>query len=103
MNAGLRAPRDRRRERPAPGAHELGWACSTPGGITAKAPRELALPLAFLGPGRYTARIWKDAADSESEPNHLTTETLNLSLADTLNLRLTPDGGFVAQLAPKLN
>jgi hypothetical protein len=45
----------------------------------------------------------KDAADSASEPNHLTTETLNRSLADTLNLRLAPDGGFVAQLAPKLN
>ena len=68
-----------------------------------QSPRELARPLAFPGPGRYTARIWKDAADSESEPNHLTTETLNRSLADTLNLRLAPDGGFVAQLAPKLN
>ena len=53
------------------------------GGISAKGPRDLALPLAFLGPGRYTARIWKDASDAESDPNHLTTETQNVSSAGT--------------------
>jgi alpha-glucosidase len=62
-----------------------------------------ALPLAFLGPGRYTARIWEDAPDAESDPNHLTTETRNVSSADTLTLRLALDGGFVAQLAPAKN
>ena len=46
------------------------------GGISANGPRELALPLTFLGPGRYAARIWKDAPDAESDPNHLATETL---------------------------
>ena len=38
--------------------------------------------------------------DAESDPNHLTTETRNLSSADTLKLHLALDGGFVAQLAP---
>lgn len=70
------------------------------GGMSAKRPRELALPLSFLGTGRYTARVWKDASDAESDPNHLTTETLKLSSADTLKLHLALDGGFVAQLAP---
>jgi alpha-glucosidase len=73
------------------------------GGISAKGPRVQALPLAFLGPGRYTARIWEDAPDAESDPNHLTTETRNVSSADTLTLRLALDGGFVAQLAPAKN
>jgi hypothetical protein len=49
-------------------------------------------------PGRYTARIWKDASDAESDPNHLTTETQNVSAADKLIVRLALDGGFVAQL-----
>jgi alpha-glucosidase len=69
------------------------------GGISAKQPRVLALPLEFLGPGRYTARIWKDAPDTDSDPNHLTTETLNLSSFDRLNVRLALDGDFVAQLS----
>jgi alpha-glucosidase len=70
------------------------------GGMSAKQPRDLALPLTFLGAGRYTARIWEDASDAETDPNHLTTEMLNLSSADTLKLHLALDGGFVAQLAP---
>lgn len=73
------------------------------GGMSAKRPRELALPLSFLGAGRYTARIWKDASDAESNPNHLTTETRDLSSADTLKLHLALDGGFVAQLTAARN
>ncbi len=69
------------------------------GGMSAKRPRELALSLSFLGKGRYIARIWEDASDAESDPNHLTTQTLNLSSADTLKVHLALDGGFVAQLA----
>ena len=54
----------------------------------------------FLGKGHYTARIWKDAADADAEPNHLATEVLSVSSTDTLRLRLALDGGFVAQLTP---
>jgi alpha-glucosidase len=70
------------------------------GGMSAKQPRDLALRLSFLGAGRYTARLWKDASDAGSNPNHLTTETLRLSSADTLRLHLALGGGLVAQLAP---
>ncbi len=70
------------------------------GGIAAKRPRELALPLSFLGLGRYSARVWQDASDADTDPNHLTTETRPLSSADTLEVRLALDGGFVAQVAP---
>jgi alpha-glucosidase len=68
------------------------------GGISAKGPRDVALPLPFLGPGRYAARIWKDAPDAESDPNHLTTETRDVLSGDELSVHLAPDGGFVAQL-----
>ncbi len=73
------------------------------GGMSAKRPRDLALPLLFLGSGRYTANIWKDPRDAESEPNQLTTQTLDMSAADTLKIRFALDGGFVARLAPKGN
>ena len=70
------------------------------GGMSAKQPRDLALPLSFLGAGRYTARIWKDASDVQVDPNHLTTETASFTSADTLKVHLALDGGFVAQLTP---
>jgi alpha-glucosidase len=68
------------------------------GGMSAKRSREVSVSLSFLGAGRYTARIWKDASDADRDPNRLTVQTLNLSSADTLSLHLALDGGFVAQL-----
>jgi alpha-glucosidase len=70
------------------------------GGMSAQGPRDLALPLSFLGKGRYAARIWRDASDAETDPNHLVTEALNLSSKDTLKLHLARHGGFVAQVRP---
>jgi alpha-glucosidase len=68
------------------------------GGMGAKIPHQAALPLSFLSAGPYTVRIWKDDPDATSNPNHLRTETLNLSAADTLRVQLVRDGGFVAEL-----
>jgi alpha-glucosidase len=70
------------------------------GGMSAKHARNLDLPLSFLGAGHYAAKVWKDAPDAESDPNHLTTETLSLSSRDTLKLHVALDGGFVAHLVP---
>ncbi len=70
------------------------------GAISANGPREVILPLSFLSAGRYSAKIWKDAADADAAPNHLETDTLNLTRADELKLKLALDGGFVAQLTP---
>jgi alpha-glucosidase len=70
------------------------------GGIAAGQPRDLDLPLSFLGQGRYAVRLWKDAPDADSQPNHLTTETLDRSSRDSLPVHFGLDGGFVAQLTP---
>ena len=70
------------------------------GGISAKQPRDLALPLSFLGPGKYRGTLWKDAADVDLDPNHLEIQTLSLTRADTLSLHIALDGGFVAKLSP---
>jgi alpha-glucosidase len=68
------------------------------GGISARQARDLELRLSFLGPGRYSARVWKDALDPD--PNHLQTESRSLGAADALNVHLNQDGGFVAELTP---
>jgi alpha-glucosidase len=73
------------------------------GGMSAKAPRKLALPLSFLGKGRYTVRIWRDAPDAATNPNHLITETWSYAAEDTLAFPIALDGGFVAQLSPAGN
>jgi alpha-glucosidase len=70
------------------------------GGMSAKQPRDLALPLAFVGGGNYRAEVWKDAPDAETDPNHLATETLNLVSNDTLKIHVALDGGFAARIAP---
>ena len=69
------------------------------GGLSANAAREIQFPLSFLGPGHYTAEIWKDATRSE-DPNHLDRETLPVSSDTKLTLHLAPDGGFVARFIP---
>lgn len=73
------------------------------GALSAKKPRDLALPLSFLKSTRYTAQIWKDAPDSDADPNHLVTDTLTVAAGDTLKLRVALDGGFVARLEPTTN
>jgi alpha-glucosidase len=70
------------------------------GGMSAKRPRDVNVPLSFLGGGRYTAKIWKDAPEADTDPNHLATEVVRLSPADALKVHLALDGGFVAELAP---
>jgi alpha-glucosidase len=69
--------------------------------MAAKRARELALPLSFLGPERYTAKIWKDAPDAETDPNRLTTETFPASSSDILRIRVAVDGGFVVIFSPE--
>jgi len=69
------------------------------GGMSAKRAHSFALPLSFLGRGRYSARLWKDAPDTATDPNQLTTETLDVTARDTLKVSTQPDGGFVAQFS----
>lgn len=75
------------------------------GGMAAKRPRDVTLPLSFLAPqpGPYSAMIWKDAQDVASDPNRLSTETLSVSPADTLKIRIAQDGGFASKIAPPIS
>lgn len=70
------------------------------GGMGAKQARELTLPLSFLGKGRYSMKLWKDAPDADTSPNHLTIGASTVSAADDLRVHIAPDGGFTAQFTP---
>jgi alpha-glucosidase len=71
------------------------------GGCAANQVPEFELPLKFLGSGAYRVRVWKDASDSDSNPNHLTNETVTLRSADPLKIHFARDGGFVAEVIPE--
>jgi len=67
------------------------------GALTDRSPRTMDVKLDFLPPGKWTMRLWKDAADSDVNAEHLYTETRTVSRTDAATLRLARCGGAVAQ------
>jgi alpha-glucosidase len=70
------------------------------GCMSAKTARDLDVPLTFLGNGPYTASIWKDAPDAETDPNHLSNESAKLGSSDVVKVHVAMDGGFVVKISP---
>lgn len=67
------------------------------GALTDRQRRSIPIRLDFLGPGKWTMRLWSDAPDSDVHAEHLQTETRRVAAGDTLDLQLAPSGGAVAQ------
>lgn len=68
------------------------------GAITDAAPRELAVKLDFLDPGkRYRLTLWSDAGNGTADA---ATTTRTVSAGDTLPLVLLAGGGAAARLQP---
>ena len=57
-------------------------------------PREISLPLGFLGDGKFRARIYEDG----TTPTALHESTRDVTSSDTLKLKLAPSGGAAVQL-----
>jgi len=55
--------------------------------------RDLELPLAFLGDGRYTAEIYADAKDASQAPKHVNITKKRVNASTRLKVRLAPGGG----------
>ena len=70
------------------------------GCISALRPRDLSLPLSFLGRGEFEMTLWKDAPAAPTDPNRLVRETLRVTARSFLRAPIALDGGFVAQLVP---
>ena len=46
------------------------------------------------------AAIWKDSPRSDSEPDLLEKETIEVTSRDKLEIRMAIDGGFAARISP---
>jgi alpha-glucosidase len=60
-------------------------------------PHEIKLPLAFLGAGRFNAKIYEDGAT----PVSLNESTRDVTPQDTVVLKLAPSGGAAVSLRRK--
>lgn len=73
------------------------------GGIGNSVSHDLTLPLDFLGDESYTMTVFRDAADSDKNPNHIDKSESPASSSDYINIHLAPNGGFAAILTSKVN
>lgn len=65
-------------------------------GAMTDAARDVTVPLAFLGKGRFTARLWSDGAAATD----LSTASRTVDAGDSLTLTLKASGGAAAIIAP---
>lgn len=63
-------------------------------------PREITLPLSFLGAGKYTAEIYADAPDAATAPKNVAIARQTVDRSTTLTVKLAPGGGYAARLVP---
>jgi alpha-glucosidase len=63
------------------------------GAITDWTSRTITIPLSFLPAGKFKAEIWKDAADSDVNAEHLEKENKTVDARDELKIPLAPGGG----------
>ncbi|CAN5462456.1 glycoside hydrolase family 97 protein [soil metagenome] len=70
------------------------------GSMTNWTPRDLHLPLTFLGTGSYTAEIYEDGADAATQPKHVNIRRIAVTAGSTLDLKLAPGGGGAVRFIP---
>jgi alpha-glucosidase len=68
------------------------------GALTDWTSRELALPLAFLPDGTFTAEIWQDGPNAARYAPDWQRVSRQVSATDTLAIRMAPGGGWVARI-----
>ncbi len=67
------------------------------GAMTAQEPRELEVPLDFLGAGRFRAEVYRDDLGSKSR---MADRTAEVGAGDILRTPMAPSGGFLIHLSP---
>jgi alpha-glucosidase len=66
------------------------------GAMTDRNARDVSVKLDFLGKGRWKMKLWKDAADSDVNAEHLEKEERTMVGSEIVKLHLAPAGGAVA-------
>ena len=70
------------------------------GGITGARPQLLDLNLRFLGPGRYLAEIYGDAADTAENPKHTSIQRRSVDDSGTIPVAMAAGGGIAVRFRP---
>ena len=70
------------------------------GAITNWDPRELDLPLTFLGGGAFNAEIYADGPNAATAPTDSVLEKRRVDAGTVLKLKLAPGGGCAIRLVP---
>uniref|UniRef100_UPI004029114C glycoside hydrolase family 97 protein n=1 Tax=Parabacteroides distasonis TaxID=823 RepID=UPI004029114C len=70
------------------------------GAINNSQARDVEIALDFLGKGDYKITLYKDARDTDTNPNHLIKETLTVTAKDKITVPLASDGGAAMHIQP---
>ena len=70
------------------------------GAIGNNSARDISLKLDFLGDGEYTMVLYTDAADTDTNPNHLEKKEIKVKKTDSIDVHLGAAGGFAAIIKP---
>ena len=70
------------------------------GSTTNWTPRELHMPLSFLGTGQYVAEIYEDGPDAGTHPQHVVIQRKIVTSHEQLTLRLAAGGGCAIRFYP---
>jgi alpha-glucosidase len=63
------------------------------GAMTNWDPRDLEIPLSFLGHGEFDAQIFADGPDADKIPTHVTISQQHVQAGDKITIHLAPGGG----------
>jgi alpha-glucosidase len=70
------------------------------GSMTNWTARDLDIPLAFLGSGKYRAEIYADAADADKYPKNTSIRKETVDSSTHLKAHLAPAGGYAVRFVP---
>jgi alpha-glucosidase len=63
------------------------------GAMTDWDPRDLEIPLSFLGAGEFDTKIFADGTDADTVPTHVSISTKQAKAGDKITIHLAPGGG----------
>jgi alpha-glucosidase len=70
------------------------------GSMTDWSARTFTVPLDFLASGQYTAEIYADGPNAETQPTQLAIHKQTVRRGQTLTLKLAPGGGCAIRIVP---
>jgi len=70
------------------------------GGMNNEQSRTVAIPLNFLGTGKYQAKIWADPEEAADYPDRVWIEEKSVTASTQLTAKIAAGGGYVVYLVP---